>query len=142
MTTGSRMDVSEAPRPLGARDRRAIIVTIAIVILGGFVVWQLFGLVTVKDTPPPSGLIAVPAGATIVGEPRIDQQPYRATTYVTVRPADGRTPLDLMSEMGVSDEPTQIGPFPWDWRTAWVYAVRKQDDVELRLVYLRDGEGS
>lgn len=128
----------EAPRPLNAKDRRVIVWTIALLLLGGYVIWQLLGLATTKDAVPPSWLVSVPAGATVVGEPRTDYENYRATTYVTVRPADGQTAQDLLNEMGLSDEPTQIGPTPLDWRPVWVYGKTMQDAVEIRLVYRQD----
>lgn len=112
--------------------------TIALILIGGYVVWQLVGLATTKDAAPPSWLITAPAGATIVGEPRIDYEPYRATTYVTVRPADGQKAHQLVAEMGLSEQPTQFGPTPLDWRPVWVYSRPTQDGVELRLVYRRD----
>lgn len=112
--------------------------TIAVILIGGYVVWQLVGLATTKDAAPPSWLITAPAGATIVGEPRIDYEPYRATTYVTVRPADGQKAHQLVAEMGLSEQPTQFGPTPLDWRPVWVYSRPTQDGVELRLVYRRD----
>lgn len=115
-----------------------IVWTIALILIGGYVVWQLVGLATTKDAAPPSWLITAPAGATIVGEPRIDYEPYRATTYVTVRPADGQKAHQLVAEMGLSEQPTQFGPTPLDWRPVWVYSRPTQDGVELRLVYRRD----
>jgi hypothetical protein len=123
---------------LNGNDRRVITITIALIVLGGYVVLQLIGLATEKDTPPPSWLIAAPAGATIVGEPRIGYEPYRATTYVTVRAADGRTNDELLEEMGLSEQPIPLGPTPLDWRTVWVYGRATPDAVELRLVYRRD----
>lgn len=131
-------DANEAPRPLDTRDRRIITWTIGLITLGGYIIWQLIGLATTKDEPPPAWLIAAPAGATIVGEPQITREPYRATTYVTVRPADGRTAVELVEEMGLSEQPTQIGPTPVDWRPVWVYSRPTPDGVEVRLVYLRD----
>ena len=128
----------DAPRPLNAR--RYIAWMIPVVIVGGYVIWQLLGVWTAKDAVPPSWLISPPAGATIVGEPRIDYQPYRATLYLTVRPAEGEKVHHLVERMGLSDQPTQIGPTPLDWRPVWVYSRLVQDGVELRLVYLRDAE--
>jgi hypothetical protein len=131
-------DADEAPRPLDTRDRRIITWTIALILLGGYLIWQVIGLATLKAEPPPSWLITAPAGATIVGEPRITREPYRATTYVTIHPADGRTNEELIQEMGLYEQPTQIGPTPLDWRSVWVYSRPTQDGVEIRLVYLRD----
>lgn len=138
MTARHDADTDDAPRPLSAKDRRVIAWTIALILIGGYVVWQLVGLATTKDAAPPSWLITAPAGATIVGEPRIDYEPYRATTYVTVRPADGQKAHQLVAEMGLSEQPTQFGPTPLDWRPVWVYSRPTQDGVELRLVYRRD----
>ena len=139
MTARSDADTDNAPRPLSRKDRRIIAWTIASILLGGYVVWQLIGLASAKDFAPPSWLITAPAGATVVGEPRISWEPYRATTYVTVRPADGQEPHQLIEEMGLSAQPTQIGPTPLDWRPVWIYSRTTQGgDVELRLVYLRD----
>ena len=133
-------DTDDAPRPLSAKDRRVIAWTIALLIVGGYVIWQLLGVWTAKDAEPPAWLITPPAGATIVGEPRIDREPYRATTYVTVRPAEGEKAHQLVERMGLSEQPTQIGPTPLDWRPVWVYSRPVQNGVELRLVYLRDSE--
>jgi hypothetical protein len=130
--------VEGAPRPLSASDRRVVALTIALILLGGYVVWQVIGLATTKDAVPPSWLIKGPAGATIAGEPRIDYEPYRATTYVVVRPGDGRTTGELLAEMGLSEQPTQIGPTFLDWRPVWVYSAPASDGVELRLVYRPD----
>lgn len=140
MTAHSNADADEAPRPLNARDRRIIAGTIAAIVLGGYVVFQLLGVWTAKDVAPPAWVITLPAGATIVGEPQITREPYRATTYVTVRPADGRSYDDLVEEMGLSEQPTQIGPTPLDWRPVWVYSRPGSGGVEFRLVYLRDSE--
>ena len=126
------------PRPRKAKDRRIIAWTIALIIVGGYVIWQLLGVWTAKDAVPPSWLITAPAGATIVGEPRIGYEPYRATTYVTIRPADGQKAHQLIEEMGLAEQPTQIGPTPLDWRPVWVYSRPTEDGVELRLVYRRD----
>jgi len=131
-------DADAAPRPLDTRDRRIITWTIALILLGGYTIWQVIGLATVKDEPPPSWLITAPAGATIIGEPRITREPYRATTNVTIRPADGRTNEELIHEMGLSEQPTHIGPTPLDWRSVWVYSRPTAGGVEIRLVYLRD----
>lgn len=133
-------DTDAAPRPLSAKHRRDIAWTIALLIVGGYVIWQLLGIGTAKDAVPPAWLITPPAGATIVGEPRIDRELYRATTYVTVRPAQGEKAHQLVERMGLSEQPTQIGPSPVDWRPVWVYSRPVQDGVELRLVYLRDSE--
>lgn len=131
-------DGDKAPRPLDAKDRRIVAWTIALIIVGGYLVVQAIGLATTKDAVPPSWLITAPEGATIVGEPRIEGSNYRVTTYVTVRPADGRTAEELLEEMGLSGQPAQLGPTPWDWRPLWVYSRPTQDGVELRLVYRRD----
>ena len=131
-------DAHEVPRPPDAKNRRFIGWTVALIILGGYLVMQLIGLATTKDAVPPSWLITVPAGATMVGEPQIDREPYRATTYLTIRPADGRNHVDLLEEMGLSEQPTQIAPTPLDWRPVWVYSRPVQDGVEFRLVYRRD----
>ena len=128
----------DAPRPLSARDRRVIALTIALILVGGYVVLQVIGLSSTKDAVPPSWVITAPEGATIVGEPRIAASNYRVTTYVTVRPADGRTADELLEEMGLSEQPTQLGPTPLDWRASWIYNRPTQDGVELRLVYRRD----
>lgn len=123
---------------MSIKDRRIIAWTIALIIVGGYLVWQLIGLANTKDAVPPSWLITAPAGSTIVGEPRISGEPYRTTTYVTVRPADGQKAHQLVEEMGLSEQPTQIGPTPLDWRPVWVYSRPVEDGVELRLVYRRD----
>lgn len=140
MGEGRDAGVDDAPRPLDGKDRRVIAWTIALVIIGGYVLVQLLGVATAKDVAPPAWLITAPAGATIVGEPRIDRQSYRATTYVTVRPADGQKAHQLIEDMGLSQQPTQIGPSPLDWRPVWVYSRPVPDGVEIRLVYLRDPE--
>lgn len=132
------LDTEDAPRPLSTKGRPIIAWTIALMIVGGYVIWQVLGLWTTKDAIPPSWLITPPAGATIVGEPRIDYEPYRATTSVTVRPADGQKAQQLVEQMGLSEQPTQIGPTPLDWRPVWVYSRPVEDGVELRLVYRRD----
>jgi hypothetical protein len=111
---------------------------VTLIVLGGYVVWQLLGVATVKDAVPPAWLITVPAGAAMVGEPRIEREPYRATTYVTIRPANGQNHVDLMDQMGLSEQPTQIGSNLLDWRPVWVYGRPVPDGVEFRLVYLRD----
>lgn len=131
-------DAAEGPRPMSAKDRRVVLWTIALIVVGGYVIWQILGIWTVKDAVPPSWLVTAPAGATMIGEPRIDQEPYRTTTYVTIRPADGQKAHQLVEEMGLSEQPTQIGPTALDWRPVWVYSRPVQDGVELRLVYLRD----
>lgn len=128
----------ESPRPLNTKDRRVIGWTVALIVLGGYVIWQLVGLATVKDAVPPSWLISVPAGATVVGEPRTDYENYRATTYVTLRPAHGQTAPNLLEELGLSEQPIQIGPTPLDWRPVWAYGRTTQDTVEIRLVYRQD----
>ncbi|TQM25090.1 hypothetical protein [Microbacterium kyungheense] len=141
MTRQHHADIAEAPRPLSAMDRRFISWTIAMMFVFGYVIWQLVGVATVKDAAPPSWLISAPSGAVIAGEPRTTHQPYRATTSLTVRPADGGTNEALITEMGLSeDEPTQIGPTPLDWRPVWVYARPTNDGFEVRLVYLRDAQ--
>lgn len=132
------VDVDDAPAPLDARGRRIVALTIALIVLGGYLVVQVIGLATTKDAVPPSGLIKPPAGAAIVGEPQIDYEPYRATTYVTIRPAGGQKTHQLVEQMGLSAQPTQIGPTPLDWRPVWVYSRPTQEGVELRLVYRRD----
>lgn len=138
MTTQEGTDADEAPRPLSTRDRRRIGTIIALIIVGGYVIWQVLGLATAKDAVPPAWLITAPSGATIVGDPRTDREPYRATTYVTVRPAEGQKAHHLVEEMGLSEQPTQIGPSPLDWRPVWVYSRPVEDGVEFRLVYRRD----
>lgn len=138
MIVSSKANADEAPRPLNAKDRRVIAWTIALIVLGGYVVWQLLGVWTANDAVPPSALITPPAGATIVGEPRIERQPHRVTTYVTIRPAENEKSHQLVERMGLSEQPVQIGPTPLDWRTVWVYSRPVQDGVELRFVYLRD----
>lgn len=138
MTPGMQGADESPPPPRGAKDLRVIIWAIMIVLLGGYVLWQLVGLVTVKNAAPPASVITVPSDATVVGEPRINYENYRVTTYVTVRSADGRTNAGLVDEMGLSAQPTQIGPTPLDWRPVWVYARPTQDGVELRLVYRQD----
>ena len=140
MSSVDHRSAEEKPRPLDGRDRRVIGWTVALVILAGYVVWQLAGLATAKDAVPPSWVISAPAGAELVGEPRIDRQPYRATTYVTLRTTDGRAAQQLLDDMGLSEQPTQLGPSPLDWRPVWVYSRPTQDGVELRLVYLRDSQ--
>lgn len=140
MTGQDDTDTGEAPRPLNAKDRRFIVWTIALVIVGGYVIWQLLGVWTAKDAVPPSWLISPPAGATIVGEPRIEHQSSRSTLYMTVCPPEAQRAHQLIEQMGLSDQPTQIGPTPLDWRSVWVYSRPVQDCVELRLVYLRDSE--
>ena len=138
MTAHDNAGADEAPRPLNAKDRRIIAWTIASIIIGGYVVFQLLGIWTANTAVPPAWVITAPAGATIVGEPQVSGEPYRTTTYVTVRPAEGRNHVDLMDEMGLSEHPTQIGPTPLDWRPVWVYGRPVADGVEFRLVYLRD----
>ncbi|WP_127818896.1 hypothetical protein [Microbacterium sp. CPCC 204701] len=138
MTAHPDTEAAEAPRPLSAKDRRIVAWTIALILLGGYVVVQVIGLATTKDAVPPSWVITVPTGATIVGESRIDYEPYRATTYVTVRPEDGRKAEELVEQMGLSEQPTQLGPTPLDWRPLWIYSRPTPDGVELRLVYRRD----
>ncbi|MGA7148567.1 MAG: hypothetical protein WBX17_08790, partial [Microbacterium sp.] len=101
-------NADEAPRPLTAGKRRFLAWGIALLVVGGYLIFQLFSVWTVKDAVPPASLITAPAGATIVGEPRISREPYRATTYVTIRPAYGHNHVDLMREMGLSEQPTQI----------------------------------
>ena len=140
MTDQDDADTGEARRPLNAKNRRFIVWTIVLVIVGGYIVWQLLGVWTAKDAVPPSWLISPPAGATIVGEPRISYEPSRATLYMTVRPAEGQKPHQLTEQMGLSEQPTQIGPTPLDWRPVWVYTRRVGEDLEIRLVYLRDSE--
>ncbi|WP_109211798.1 MULTISPECIES: hypothetical protein [Microbacterium] len=114
MTDQDDTDTEEAPRPLDAEDRRLVGWTIALIIVGGYAIWQLLGVWTAKDAVPPAWLISPPAGATMVGEPRIDYQPYRVTLYVTVRPAEGERAHQLVERMGLSEQPTQIGPTPLD----------------------------
>lgn len=140
MTAEDDADLDEAPRPLNAKDRRVIAWTIALIVIGGYVIWQLLGVWTAKDAEPPAWLISTPAGATFVGEPRLERSNYRVTTYVTVRPAEGEKAHQLVERMGLSEQPTQIGPTPLDWRPVWVYSRPVEDGVELRLVYLRDPE--
>lgn len=140
MTADDGVDLDEAPRPLHAKDRRVIAWTIALILVGGYVAWQLLGVWTAKDAAPPAWLITAPERTTIVGESRISREPYRATTYVTVRPAEGEKAHQLVERMGLSEQPTQIGPTPLDWRPVWVYSRPVEDGVELRLVYLRDPE--
>lgn len=55
-----------------AKDRRDIAWTIALIIVGAYVIWQLVGVWTAKDAEPPAWLISPPAGATFVGDPWID----------------------------------------------------------------------
>lgn len=132
-------DADAAPRPLTSLDRRAIALTIALIIVAGYFLWQIIGLATEKDAVPPAWLITAPAGSTIVGEPLVDRESYRATTYVTLRPADGQTPARLLQEMGLLDQPTQIGPSPLEWRTVWVYGrTTSEGNLEIRLVYRPD----
>lgn len=123
---------------MDAKDRRLIAWTIVLIVIGGYAIFQAIGLATAKDAVPPAWLITPPPGATIVGEPRISREPYRATTYVTIRPADGQKAHQLIEEMGLSAQPTQLGPTPLDWRPVWVYSRPVEGGVELRLVYLRD----
>lgn len=132
--------VDDAPRPLNVKDRRVLTWTIALIIVGGYAIWQLLGVWTAKDAVPPSWMISPPAGATFVGEPRAEGSNYRVTTYVTVRPAEGEKAHQLVERMGLSEQPTQIGPTPLDWRPVWIYSRPAEDGVELRLVYLRDSE--
>lgn len=138
VTARPAADADEAPRPLSSRDRRVVAWTVALILLGGYVVVQVIGLATTKDAVPPSWVITAPAGASMVGEPRVSSELYRATTYVTVRPEDGRTADELLEQMGLSEQPTQFGPTPLDWRPLWVYSRPTQSGVELRLVYRRD----
>jgi hypothetical protein len=141
LTTQHDTEIADAPRPLSAKDRRFIAWTIALIFVFGYVIWQVIGVATIKDAAPPSWLINAPSGATVVGPAVVTREPYRATTYVTVRPADGITIDALIAEMGLSEEePTKIGPTPWDWRPVWAYARPIGDGVEIRLVYLRDTE--
>jgi len=135
--TPTAQSPEESTRALAAKRRRRVIWATAIV-LGCYVLWQLGGLLTTKDAAPPAWLIAVPADASVVGEPRIDYQPYRVTTYLTVRPAEGLSATDLINQMGLSAQPVQIGPTPLDWRPVWVYARPTQVGVEVRLVYRPD----
>ena len=128
----------ERTLPLTRRDRRNIAMTIVLIALGIYVAVQLTLLWTTKDAWPPSSPIHVPANATIVGEPYTKYSNFRAVTYVLVRPTDGRTPDELIDVMGLSDQPTQIGPTPLDWRPLWVYSRSLQGNVEIRLVYVRD----
>ena len=132
--------VDDAPRPLNGKDRRVIAWAIALIIVGGYVIWQLLGLWTAEDAVPPAWLITPPTGATFVGEPRVEGSNYRVTTYVTVRPAEGEKAHQLVERMGLSEQPTQIGPTPLDWRPVWVYSRPVEAGVELRVVYLRDSE--
>ena len=78
--------------------------------------------------------------ATIVGEPRLDREPYRVTVYVTVRLAENQKAHQLVEQMRLSEQPTKIGPTLLDWRPVWVYSTPVKDGVELRLVYLRDSQ--
>jgi hypothetical protein len=133
-------DASGRPRPLSSKDWRFIAVTIALLIAGGYVVWQLLGIWNAKDAVPPSWLISPPAGSTMMGEPWTDHQPSKATLYMAVCPPEGQKPHQLIEQMGLSEQPTQIGPTPLDWRPVWVYSRPEQDCVELRLVYVRDSE--
>ncbi|MGF2950585.1 hypothetical protein [Microbacterium alcoholitolerans] len=126
------------PLPSGAKGGRSAFWVILLVLLGGYALWQVWGLVTTKDAVPPAWVITVPADAALVEEPRISYANFRVTTYMTIRPTDGRTAADLLDEMGLSGQPTQIGPTPLDWRPLWVYARPVQDGVELRLVYRQD----
>ena len=137
-TTPPDAEAEDAPRVPSRKDRRIIAWTLVLILLGGYGAWQLIGLATAKDAVPPSWLITAPVGATIVGEPQITREPYRATTYVTVRPTNGQNAHQLLEEMGLSEQPTQIGPSLLDWRPVWVYSRPTQDGVELRLVYLQD----
>ena len=137
-TRGDADRDGDTPRPLSAKDRRVITFTVALILVGGYLVLQVIGLASTKDAVPPSWVITAPQGAAIVGDPRIDGSNYRVTTYVTVRPADGRTADGLLEEMGLSEQPTQLGPTPLDWRAMWIYSRPTQDGVELRLVYRRD----
>lgn len=98
-----------APRPLASKDRRVVAVTVGLIILVGYFRWQIVGLATEKDAVPPAWLITAPAGSTIVGEPVVTRESYRATTYLTLQPADDQTPAQLLEQMGLSDQPTQIG---------------------------------
>lgn len=129
---------NQSPGPLNGKDGRVVAWTVTLIVLGGYVVWQLLGVATVKDAVPPAWLITVPTGASMVGESRIGREPYRATTYVTIRPANGQNHVDLMDQMGLSEQPTQIGSHLLDWRAVWVYGLPVPDGVEFRLVYLRD----
>jgi hypothetical protein len=138
LTDQGQIDADQAPQSQNAK--RYVAWMIALIIVGGYVIWQLLGVWTAKDAVPPSWLISPPAGATIVGEPRIDYQPYRATLYLTLRPAAGQEAHHLIEQMGLTEQPTQIGPTPLDWRPVWVYSRPVEDGVELRLVYLRDSE--
>ncbi|WP_127472723.1 hypothetical protein [Microbacterium sulfonylureivorans] len=138
MTAHDHTDAEGAPRPLDTKDRRIIAWTIALIIVGGYVICQVLGLWTTKDAVPPSWLITAPAGAAIVGEPRIERSNDRVTTYVTIRPAEGQKAHQLVEQMGLSEQPTQLGPTPLDWRPVWVYSRPTEDGVELRLVYRRD----
>jgi hypothetical protein len=140
VTAQDDADLDEAPRPLNTKDRRVITWTIALIIIGGYVAWQLLGPWTAKDAEPPAWLITAPEGATILGEPRLERSNYRVTTYVTVRPSEGEKAHQLVERMGLSEQPTQIGPTPLDWRPVWVYSRPVEDGVELRLVYVRDPE--
>jgi len=109
-----------------------------VIFFGAFVLWQVGSLVTVKDATPPPSVITVPADAAVVGEPRIDRQNFRVTTYMTIRSVEGRTAEELLDQMGLSEQPTQIGPTPLDWRPLWVYARATEGAVELRLVFIQD----
>jgi hypothetical protein len=140
LTDHADTDADKAPRPLDAKDRRVIAWTIALIIVGGYVIWQLLGVWTAKDAVPPSWLVSPPAGAMYAGEPRVEGSNYRVTTHVTVRPAEGEKAHQLVERMGLSEQPTQIGPTPLDWRPVWVYSRPVEDGVELRLVYVRDSE--
>ena len=64
MIGGLDAGVDDAPRALDAKDRRVIAWTIMLILLGGYVLVQLFGVATAKDVAPPAWLITAPAGNT------------------------------------------------------------------------------
>jgi hypothetical protein len=72
LTADDGVDRDEAPLPLHAKDRRVIAWTIALILAGGYVAWQLLGVWTAKDAEPPAWLISQPVGATFVGEPQVE----------------------------------------------------------------------
>ena len=54
LTAHENADADEAARPLGARERRFLTWGIALFVVGGYLVFQLFAVWTVKDAVPPS----------------------------------------------------------------------------------------
>jgi hypothetical protein len=133
-------DRADAPttRTRTSTSRRKVLWTIALVVLGFYVVVQLLLVWNIKDAHPPSWPIQVPANATMVNEPHTEYSNFRAVTYITLRPTDGRTADELIDSMGLSEQPTRIGPTPLDWRPLWVYSRSLQGNVEVRLVYVQD----